>query len=101
MINAHAGLNASIGIGLPTAGAVSLLTQSGAYGMAAFSRSKEEGIGFAKVIAPGNKADLDETEIVTYLGNDPETRVIAMLLESISDGAAFLTPCALLRRSSQ
>ena len=90
VINAHAGLNASIGIGLPTAGAVSLFTQSGAYGMAAFSRSKEEGIGFAKVIAPGNKADLNETEIVTYLGNDPDTGVIAMLLESISDGAAFL-----------
>ncbi len=64
VINAHAGLNASIGIGLPIAGAVSLFTQSGAYGMAAFSRSKEEGIGFAKVIAPGNKADLDEAEIV-------------------------------------
>ena len=58
--------------------------------MAAFSRSKEEGIGFAKVIAPGNKADLNETEIVTYLGNDPDTGVIAMLLKSISDGAAFL-----------
>jgi acyl-CoA synthetase (NDP forming) len=90
VINAHAGLNASIGIGLPTVGAVSLFTQSGAYGMAAFSRSKEEGIGFAKVIAPGNKADLNEAEIVTYFGNDPDTRVIAMLLESISDGAAFL-----------
>lgn len=90
VINAHAGLNASIGIGLPTAGGVSLFTQSGAYGMAAFSRSKEEGIGFAKVIAPGNKADLDEAEIVTYLGNDPDTRVIAMLLESIGNGTAFL-----------
>lgn len=90
VINAHACLNASIGIGMPTAGTVSLFTQSGAYGMAAFSRSKEEGIGFAKVIAPGNKADLDEAEIIAYLGADPETRVIAMLLESISDGAAFL-----------
>lgn len=90
VINAHAGLNASISIGLPTAGAVSLFTQSGAYGMAAFSRSKEEGIGFAKVIAPGNKADLNEAEVVTYLGDDPDTHVIAILLESISDGAAFL-----------
>jgi acyl-CoA synthetase (NDP forming) len=90
VINAHVGLNASIGIGLPAAGGVSLFTQSGAYGMAAFSRSKEEGVGFAKVIAPGNKADLNEAEIVTYLGGDPATRVIAMLLESISDGAAFL-----------
>ena len=58
--------------------------------MAAFSRSKEEGVGFAKVIAPGNKVDLDEAEVVRYFGNDPETHVIAMLLESISDGAAFL-----------
>jgi acetate---CoA ligase (ADP-forming) len=90
VINAHAHLNGSIGIGLPAAGGVSLFTQSGAYGMAAFSRSKEEGIGFAKVIAPGNTADLDEAEIIAYLGADAETRVIAMLLESIGDGDAFL-----------
>lgn len=90
IINAHARLNASIGIGLPTAGGVSLFTQSGAYGMAAFSRSRDEGVGFAKVIAPGNKADLDEAEVVSYLGSDPQTRVIAMLLESVSDGIAFL-----------
>jgi acetate---CoA ligase (ADP-forming) len=98
VINAHSHLNASIGIGMPTAGAVSLFTQSGAYGMAAFSRSKEEGIGFAKVIAPGNKADLSEAEIVAYLGADPETHVIAMLLESISDGAAFLDAVAAVAR---
>ena len=90
VINVHAGLNASLGMGLPEAGGVSLFTQSGAYGMAAFSRSREGGVGFAKVIAPGNKADLDETDIVTYLGADPATRVIALLLESIRDGAAFV-----------
>jgi acetyltransferase len=90
VINVHAGLNASLGLGLPEPGGVSLFTQSGAYGMAAFSRSKEGGVGFAKVIAPGNKADLDETEVVAYLGADPKTRVIALLLESIRDGAAFV-----------
>lgn len=89
VINVHARLNASLGMGLPEAGGVSLFTQSGAYGMAAFSRSKEGDVGFAKVIAPGNKVDLDETEIVDYLGADPQTRVIALLLESIRDGAAF------------
>ena len=90
VINVRAGLNASLGMGLPEAGGVSLFTQSGAYGMAAFSRSKEGGVGFAKVIAPGNKADLDETDIVAYLGADPETRVIALLLESICNGGAFV-----------
>ena len=90
VINVHAGLNASIGIGLPEAGGVSLFSQSGAYGMAAFSRSKDGEIGFAKVIAPGNTVDLDEVDVLRYLGDDSRTRVIAMLLESIRDGAAFV-----------
>lgn len=90
VINAHAGLNASIGIGLPATGGVSLFSQSGAYGMAAFSRSRDGEIGFAKVIAPGNTVDLDEVDLLRYLGADPETRVVAMLLESIHDGAALV-----------
>ncbi|GAC1309452.1 MAG: acetate--CoA ligase [Vulcanimicrobiaceae bacterium] len=94
VINVHARLNASLGLGLPEAGGVSLFTQSGAYGMAAFSRSREGGVGFAKVVAPGNKIDVGETEIVSYLGDDPETRVIALLLESIADGAAFVDAVA-------
>ncbi len=90
VINVQAGLNASIGIGLPAAGGVSLFSQSGAYGMAAFSRSRDGEIGFAKVIAPGNTVDLDEVDLLRYLGADPETRVVAMLLESIHDGAALV-----------
>lgn len=90
VINVHGGLNASIGIGLPEPGGVSLFSQSGAYGMAAFSRSKDGEIGFAKVIAPGNTADLDEVDVLHYLGEDPRTRVIAMLLESIHDGEALV-----------
>lgn len=94
VINVHTRLNASLGLGLPEAGGVSLFTQSGAYGMAAFSRSREGGVGFAKVIAPGNKIDSYETEIVSFLGDDPDTRVIALLLESIADGAAFVDAVA-------
>ena len=86
VINTHLGLNASLGLGLPEKGGVSLITQSGAYGMAAFTRSKLGEIGFAKVIAPGNKIDINEIELLSYLRNDPETRVIAMLIESISNG---------------
>jgi acetyltransferase len=90
VINVGYGLNASLAIGVPKAGGISLVTQSGAYGMAAFTRSQEDGIGFAKVIAPGNKIDLDEVEILRFLGEDPETRVIALLLESIGDGRALI-----------
>ena len=89
VINVHAGLNASLGMDLPGAGGISLITQSGAYGMAAFTRSKEAGVGFAKVASPGNKSDVNEVDLLRVLGEDDETRVIAMLIESFSDGRAF------------
>ena len=89
VISASAGLNASLGMGMPSRGGIALFTQSGAYGMAAFMRSQEDFIGFSRVVACGNKADLDETDMLRAFGEDPETRVIAMLLESISDGRRF------------
>ncbi len=54
--------------------------------MAAYSRSTDDAIGFAKIVALGNKADVDEVELLEFLGRDPETKVVALLLESISDG---------------
>ena len=86
VINAYTGLNASLSLGLPRKGGVSLVTQSGAYGMAAYSRSIEEGVGFAKIVALGNKADIDETDLLQFLACDPETKVIALLLEAIAEG---------------
>ena len=59
IINTRNGLNASLGLGLPGTGGVSLVTQSGAYGMAAFTRSQQGEIGFAKVLALGNRADVE------------------------------------------
>ena len=89
VLNAHTGLNASIALGLPAPGGISLITQSGAYGMAAFTHSRENAIGFAKVASPGNKADVTEVDLLSVFGEDDETRVIAMLLESFSDGRGF------------
>lgn len=89
VISTSAGLNASLGMGMPARGGVALYTQSGAYGMAAFTRSQEELIGFSRVVACGNKADLDETDLLRFFGDDPETRVIAMLVELIGDGRRF------------
>ncbi len=90
LIDVHRGLNASLAMGLPRAGGVSLFTQSGSYGMAAFSRSQDGAIGFAKVLAAGNKADVSEVDAVRFFGADPATRVIALVLESIADGPALV-----------
>lgn len=90
LIDVASGLNASLAMGLPAPGGVSLFTQSGSYGMAAFSRSREGAIGFAKVLSAGNKADIDEVDALRFFGADPATRVIALVLESIADGAALV-----------
>ncbi len=90
LIDVQRGLNASLAMGLPRAGGVSLFTQSGSYGMAAFSRSQDGAIGFAKVLAAGNKADVSEVDAIRYFGADPATRVIALVLESIADGPAIV-----------
>ncbi len=90
LIDVQQGINASLAMGLPSAGGVALFTQSGSYGMAAFSRSQDGAIGFSKVLAAGNKADVSEVDAIRYFGADPATRVIALVLESISDGAALV-----------
>jgi acetyltransferase len=48
-------------------------------------------IGFSKLISIGNKADVDELDIIKVLGEDPDTKVIAGYLESITDGNAFVS----------
>ncbi len=90
LIDVPNAINASLAMGLPAKGGVSLFTQSGSYGMAAFSRSQDGAIGFSKVLAAGNKADVSEVDAIRYFGADPATRVIALVLESISDGAELL-----------
>ncbi|HEY8137805.1 MAG TPA: acetate--CoA ligase family protein, partial [Methylocystis sp.] len=98
VINTVSGLNASLSIGLPAKGGVSLITQSGAYGMAAYTRSIDEGAGFAKIIALGNKADVDEADLLEFLAKDPDTKVVAILLESISDGRKLFETAAATRK---
>ena len=90
LIDVRCKLNASLAMGLPGAGGVSLFTQSGSYGMAAFSRSAQGAIGFAKVLSAGNKADVNEVDAVRFFGADPATRVIALVLESLADGPGLV-----------
>ena len=88
--NANLPLNASIAAGAPRAGGgVSIVTQSGSYGMAVHTLGQDEALRVAKVYAAGNKADITDAELLAYLRDDPETTVICLLLESITDARQF------------
>jgi len=83
-------LNASFGGDLPARGAIGYLSQSGALLAAVLDMAGAGGIGFSKLVSIGNKADIDELDVINAFGSDPDTKVIAGYLESISDGNAFV-----------
>jgi acetyltransferase len=88
--NADLPLNASIAAGTPRGGGgVSIVTQSGSYGMAVHTLAAEEALRVAKVYAAGNKAEISDAEMLAYLREDPETTVICLMLESITDARGF------------
>ncbi len=83
-------LNASFGGALPPAGGTGYLSQSGALLAAILDMAGAGGIGFSSLVSIGNKADVDELDIIKAMGNDPNTKVIAGYLESITHGDAFV-----------
>ncbi|MDE1823253.1 MAG: CoA-binding protein, partial [Candidatus Micrarchaeota archaeon] len=74
----------------PQIGGVSFVSQSGAVGSAILDMISSEGFGLSKFISYGNAAHIDEVDILNYLIDDKETKVIVMYLEGIKRGKEFL-----------
>ena len=83
-------LNASFGGDLPIEGVTGYLSQSGALLAAILDTANANGIGFSKLVSIGNKADIDELDLIKAFGEDSDTKVLAGYLESIEDGNAFV-----------
>jgi len=83
-------LNASFGGELPRAGGIGYISQSGALLTAILDMARANDIGFSLLVSIGNKADLDELDMIRTLGRQEETQVIAGYLESITDGDGFV-----------
>jgi acyl-CoA synthetase (NDP forming) len=71
------------------AGRISVVSQSGGILGSLLSRAADRGIGFAKLVATGNEADLEASEIIDHLLDDPATDVIAVYMEGLRDPARF------------
>ena len=77
----------------PKAGVISFVSQSGASGSAILDLAAAEQFGFAKFISYGNAINIDESDLIEYLGNDPNTNVICLYVEGVKDGKKFLETC--------
>lgn len=83
-------MNAAFGRKMPSAGNLAFLSQSGALCTSVLDYAEERQMGFSKFISFGNKADVNEIDLLQYLADDPKTSVIAMYLEDVSNGRQFI-----------
>ncbi len=83
-------LNASFARQMPEEGNIGFLSQSGALCTAVLDYARANHIGFSKFVSFGNKADINEIDLLYYLGEDPKTDVILLYLEEIRDGRALM-----------
>lgn len=74
----------------PLPGNLAVVSQSGAFGAAALDYLTGRELGISKFVSFGNKADVAEPEMLSYLQSDRHTRVILLYTEAISRGREFL-----------
>ncbi|MCL5433714.1 MAG: acetate--CoA ligase family protein [Candidatus Marsarchaeota archaeon] len=74
----------------PSIGGVSFLVQSGAIGSTILDLISTEGFGLAKFISYGNAAVVDEVDLLNYLADDKQTKVIVLYIEGINRGKEFI-----------
>ncbi|MBW2591515.1 MAG: acetate--CoA ligase family protein [Deltaproteobacteria bacterium] len=92
VINPLAGvrMNASFSSRMPHAGNISFISQSGALCTAVLDFAADRDFGFSKFISFGNKADVDELDLLRYLHEDPGTDVVMIYQESLGRGPEFI-----------
>ena len=85
VINPHedVSLNASFSTHMPEKGNISFISQSGALCTSVLDFAQSRGFGFSKFVSIGNKADVDELDLLRYYHKDPETNVIMIYMEAL------------------
>ena len=89
VIAPHARMNASFARTTPLKGPIAFFSQSGAFCTAAIEYSVREMLGFSAFVSSGNKANIDDADLIRHFTSDEKTRCIAAYMESTRDGQAF------------
>jgi acetyl coenzyme A synthetase (ADP forming)-like protein len=70
-------------------GNAALSSQSGGIGMAIIGFSRSAKMGVSAIVGLGNKADIDEDDLLTFFEQDDNTQIIVQHCEDLKDGRAF------------
>ncbi len=98
MINTHSMINATFTNQYPRTGSIAISSQSGAICSVLLDWAQRTNIGFSKFISVGNKLDIDESDLLQYLRDDPLTKVIGMYIEGTDRGIEFMRQAKLTTR---
>ncbi len=71
-------------------GEMAIVSQSGTVGAALSDWASEDGLGFSAFVSMGNRADVDEADLIDFFADDPNTKVVALYIEGVKDAAKFL-----------
>lgn len=82
-------MNATFSPVFPPTGCVSMMSQSGALGLAMIDHARTAELGIADFASIGNSTDVSVNDVLSYWHDDPETRVIALYLESFGNPRSF------------
>lgn len=91
LMNPRTGLNATFAATMAQPGHVGFLSQSGAICTSVLDWSRGQGVGFSAFVSIGSMLDVGWGDLITYLGDDPETHSIVIYMEAIGDARAFLS----------
>ncbi|MGD8585087.1 MAG: acetate--CoA ligase family protein [Chloroflexota bacterium] len=83
-------LNATFAAGAPPSGPMAFTSQSGALGIAILDWAQAGRLGLSKFVSLGNKADVDEVDLLRAWRGDEHTRVILIYSEELSNGQEFI-----------
>lgn len=89
IISPYSDLNATFGDAVPRKGPISFASQSGALCTSVIQYSFEEFLGFSNFVSIGNKADVDDADLIEYFHSDPNTRCIMLYIESLKNARKF------------
>lgn len=90
--------NLEVGLALPfmplrndlKLGPVSILAQSGGVGLSYLNFLADESVGINKFVSMGNKLNVDENDLLSYLIQDQGTKIILLYLEGFTNGRRFV-----------
>ncbi|MGT2432536.1 CoA-binding protein [Cupriavidus basilensis] len=87
--------------GAPPVGDVGLVSQSGAFGAYAFALAREAGLGLSHWVTTGNEAGLQVADVIEWMAQDDDTRVILAYMEGCRDGQRLRQALAAARAAGK